>query len=45
MYFRYIFEVKITCLPYMGAVILKLRAVRKGPERTLTGKYRVQIYL
>ena len=28
----------------MDAAILKLRAVRKGSETTLTGKYRVQIY-
>ena len=38
MYFRsknYLFAI-------MGAAILKLR---KGPERTVTGKDRVQIYL
>ena len=41
MYFRsknYLFAI-------MGATILKLRAVRKGPERTVTGKNRVQIFL
>ena len=45
MYFRDIFEVKITCLSNMDAAILKLRAVRKGPETNLIGKDRVQIYL
>ena len=39
MFFLYLFS------KYMGAAILKLRAMRKGSETTMTGKDRVQIYL